>query len=31
MGNDDEEIVGYAMVAFNNSTGLDGRLRIEVV
>lgn len=29
-GNDDEEIVGYAMEALNNSTGSDARLRIEV-
>jgi len=30
MGNDDEEIVGYAMVALNNALGFDAKLKIEV-
>ena len=30
MGNDDEEIVGYAMAALNNVAGFDARLKIEV-
>ena len=30
MGNDDEEIVGYAAQALNNSQGFDVRLKIEV-
>src|SRR2546421_6727758 len=30
MGNDDEEIVGYAMAALNNVAGFDARLRIEI-
>ena len=29
-GDDDEEVVGYAMEALNNSSGSDARLRIEV-
>lgn len=29
-GDDDEEIVGYAMEALNNTSGSDARLRVEV-